>query len=171
VHEHQTGSFHPEIVQFSKEIWLPRPPDAVFAFFMNAENLQSITPPWLDFRIVTPLPIQMKEGTEIDYRLRLNGIPMRWRSRIVDWQPPHHFVDVQIAGPYKAWRHRHSFESTEEGTLMRDHVDYRLIGGPLAPLINTLMVAGQLRRIFAYRERVMRALFDPQVAAHRKAQG
>jgi hypothetical protein len=87
--------------EFSTELWLPLPPEKLFPFFADAANLDALTPPWLNFHIVTPPPIAMREGALIDYRLRVRGVPLRWRTRINVWQPPHRFVDEQIRGPYR----------------------------------------------------------------------
>jgi len=90
------------------EIWLPAPRDEVFGFFSRAENLQALTPEWLHFSILTPSPIVMQRGTLIDYRIKVHGLPMRWRSEISVWDPPHVFVDEQrrrrpIDRDYTAW--------------------------------------------------------------------
>jgi ligand-binding SRPBCC domain-containing protein len=103
---------------------LPNPPEQVFRFFADADNLGTITPEWLQFEILTPRPIEMGIGTLIDYRIRLYGIPIRWRTRITAWNPPWHFRDEQVKGPYRLWVHDHRFTPHLGGTLMTDQVRY-----------------------------------------------
>lgn len=141
---------------------IARPRLEVFDFFSRAENLGRITPPELAFRILTPLPVEMREGARIDYRIGLFGVPMTWKTLITAWEPPHRFADLQMQGPYAYWHHTHTFEETATGTLMRDHVEYRL---PLAPLGNVALplIRLQLARIFAYREGAIRRML-PEAA-------
>lgn len=134
-----------------REQHIPRTLDEVFAFFADAGNLEAITPPWLNFRIETPRPIELRDGTVIDYCLRWHGVPLRWRSEIAEWTPPDRFVDVQLRGPYSHWRHTHTFEATDQGTLMRDDVEYALPLGSLGRLAHRLLVRRQLETIFDYR--------------------
>ncbi len=136
--------------EFRNEIWIPRTSDEIFDFFSDAANLDYLTPEWLHFRILTPRPIAMAEGTEIDYYLRLRGLPLRWRSRITRWDPPNFFVDEQVRGPYRSWIHEHHFRPTAGGTMVEDHVRYAVWGGVVA---NRFLVARDLARIFAYRNR------------------
>ena len=135
---------------FSSELWLPRSLDEVFAFFADARNLQAITPEWLDFSVVTPDPIQMRPGTLIDYRLRLRGIPIRWRSEITAWEPPHRFVDEQRRGPYRLWVHEHRFLAKDGGTQVLDTVRYVAPGGWL---VDRLFVRRDVEHIFEFRRR------------------
>ncbi len=143
------------------EQYLPRPIDEVFAFFSDARNLERLTPPSVRFKILTPTPIEMKIGTLIDYRLRIKGLPILWRTRICDWDPPNRFVDEQLKGPYHLWYHTHWFKRDGEGTLIGDRIEYRPRGGAL---INTLFVKRDVRTIFTYRQKVMAELF-PEVVS------
>ena len=142
-----------------REQHLPQPPEEAFAFFGDAHNLEAITPPWLGFRIVTPGPIEMAAGTLLEYRLTLHGVPVGWRTRIEQWEPPRRFVDVQLSGPYRLWHHTHSFERDGEGTLMRDRVRYALPLWPLGELAHLALVRRDLERIFSFRQqRIARLL-------------
>jgi ligand-binding SRPBCC domain-containing protein len=142
--------------KFECELWLPRPRPEVFLFFSDARNLQTITPSWLQFEILTPSPIEMRAGAMIDYRLRVHGVPIRWRTEITEWNPPGHFSDSQLRGPYKLWRHTHIFEEKDGGTQCHDSVRYCPRGGAL---VNWIFVGRDVERIFAYRQQRLRQLF------------
>ena len=137
---------------------LPRPVDEIFPFFADARNLERITPPWLGFRILTPEPIEMGSGTRIEYRIRIAGVPVRWRTVIRDWKPGERFADEQESGPYAVWHHEHDFVATSTGTLMTDRVTYRLPFGPLGRIAHGLWVHSALARIFDYRYARVREL-------------
>jgi len=140
-------------------LWLPRSVEEIFPFFADAGNLDALTPATLQFKIITPLPIRMEAGALIDYRLRLRGIPLRWRTRINTWQPPHRFVDEQLHGPYKQWLHEHRFEPLDGGTLCEDRVEYAVFCDFLA---NPLFVEPDIRRIFQFRQSKLAELFPPK---------
>ena len=135
---------------------LARPRDEVFPFFANAHNLEAITPPWLNFEVFTPGPIVMRPGTLIDYRIRIRGFQVRWRTKIAVWQPPYQFVDEQLQGPYKLWHHTHRFEERDGGTLCTDRVRYYPRGGAW---VNWLFVRRDLEEIFGFRRQRLLALF------------
>lgn len=130
--------------------------EEVWPFFSNARNLERLTPGFLKFQVLTPDPIEMKEGTLIDYRLRIRGIPIRWQSRITVWDPPHRFVDEQVRGPYRYWIHQHTLEPDGNTMIARDLVRYDHIGGRL---VNRLMVGRDVETIFAYRRKVLEEVF------------
>jgi ligand-binding SRPBCC domain-containing protein len=137
-----------------------------FAFFADAANLGRLTPPWVRFSIVTPLPIVMRAGLEIDYRIRLRGVPLTWTSRIDVWEPHHRFVDRQLAGPYLWWRHEHRFETAGDATRVIDEIEYL----PRAAWITGAVVRQDVERIFRYRQEALQQTFSRRSsweAAHR----
>ncbi len=142
-----------------REQWVPHPLQEVFAFFSEAGNLDRLTPAWLHFQILTPQPIEMKPGAIIDYRLRWHGVPLLWKTEITRWQPPHHFQDLQLKGPYHLWRHTHIFEAADQGTRIRDHVEYALPFGLLGRAVHAISVRRNVEEIFAYRDKKVRDLF------------
>jgi ligand-binding SRPBCC domain-containing protein len=142
-------------------MWLPRPLDDVFAFFADARNLEALTPPWLHFRIQTPMPLEMRAGARIDYRLRIRGLPLRWQSEITAWDPPHRFLDEQRRGPYRLWVHEHTFAERDGGTEVHDRVTYAVPGGWL---VERLLVGPDVRRIFAFRRETLARLLGAALA-------
>ena len=142
---------------FEREQWLARPLDEVFAFFSRPENLERITPPWLNFRM-EEVPRELAAGSLIRYRLRIHGLPIRWTTKIATWNPPHSFTDDQLAGPYALWHHEHTFASDRGGTTMRDRVTYALPFGWLG-LAGLPLVKNDVEKIFNFRAETMKELF------------
>ena len=145
--------------QLQTRLFVARDLETTFGFFADAGNLQRLTPPWLDFAILTPQPIPMAAGSLIDYRIRVHGVPIRWRTEITEWRPPFSFVDQQLRGPYRSWHHTQSFSSVDGGTMVEDSVRYRPMGGAL---VHQLFVRRDLERIFRFRQQqILAALGVP----------
>ena len=125
-----------------------------FAVFEDPYNLAKITPPWLNFRILTP-NLRMRLGAEIDYEFRWMGIPLRWKTRITEYEPPFHFVDEALQSPYLLWRHRHIFRASLEGARISDRVEYALPYGMFGVAAHSLVVRKQLDQIFDYRQKIV----------------
>jgi len=138
---------------------IKRPLNEVFDFFSKAENLNLLTPPALQFKILTPLPIKMAAGAIIDYRIKLNGIPFNWKTEICEWKVNEYFVDQQIEGPYLIWHHTHSFKAIPEGTEMTDEVKYLSPGWILEPIIQALFIKSKVESIFDYRNNQLKQIF------------
>ena len=152
--------------EFTSSVRLARPLSEVFPFFSDARNLEALTPPWLRFEVLTPRSIEMKPGALIDYRLKVRGIPMSWRSEITVWEPPYRFVDEQRNGPYSLWIHEHRFREEDGETICEDKIRYAVPGGAL---VNALFVKRDVEKIFAFRRAAMLRLFGEGGPAARAA--
>jgi ligand-binding SRPBCC domain-containing protein len=142
-----------------QEQWISRPIEEVFSFFSNAQNLETITPSWIGFKIISMSTPEIVAGTQIRYRLKLHGIPIHWRTEILHWNPPYSFTDIEREGPYKLWHHTHRFIAHGKRTQMLDCVRYSLPFGPLGRLVHTLKVGDDVKKIFAYRRSAIDSYF------------
>jgi ligand-binding SRPBCC domain-containing protein len=142
-----------------REQVVPRKLEEVFEFFSRAKNLEFLTPEWLRFKVLNVDPEPLRRGSLISYALRVHGLTVRWTSAIVEWDPPHKFVDLQVRGPYKRWHHTHRFQAEGERTRITDEVRYELPLGSLGRIAHRLMVRSDLERIFAFREEKICDLF------------
>lgn len=145
---------------FRAEQFIDRPVDEVFGFFAQAENLQRLTPNWLHFKILRIDPNPVREGTLIRYRLRWRVFPIYWTTRITVWDPPRRFVDEQLKGPYRLWRHEHRFVSENHGTRIHDEVRYLLPFGILGRMVHRMRVRQDVESIFAYRRAAVTSVFE-----------
>jgi hypothetical protein len=139
--------------------FVDRPRDEVFPFFSRAENLETLTPSWLGFHIVHQSTPEIEAGTLIDYKLRIRGVPVRWRTLIQEWKPPQEFVDEQLRGPYRRWHHIHRFDSVPGGTLLTDKIIYRVPGSLLGHTLFGGWIGRDVAAIFNFRQRKIAELF------------
>ncbi|MBI4913211.1 MAG: SRPBCC family protein [Acidobacteria bacterium] len=145
---------------------LPAPREEVFSFFADPENLERLTPPWMKFEVLTPKPLPRGEGALFDYRLRVHGLPLRWRTLIDGFVPGERFSDRQVSGPYALWHHTHRFEALPPssamprgGTRMTDLVRYRVGWGLLGRLVDACWVRHDIARIFRFRKEILEQRF------------
>jgi ligand-binding SRPBCC domain-containing protein len=129
-----------------------------FEVFEDPQNLSRITPAWLNFKVVSQ-SAEMRKGAEMDYIISWLGLPMRWKTLITEYEPPFLFVDEQTRGPYHSWKHRHTFEPSNEGTRVGDRVEYSLPLGPLGQVAHAAIVKRQLTDVFEFRQRELTKIF------------
>ena len=147
------GSFlrQPKVYTFYKEQFVPSDMDTVFEFFSRPENLEKITPSSMGFNIITPTPIEMKEGAIIDYTVKILGVPVRWRTMITSYKENEYFVDEQLKGPYSYWHHKHTFKEVDGGILIIDEITYALPIQAFREIVNPVLIKPQLNQIFNFR--------------------
>ncbi len=140
--------------------WLPLTLEEAWDFFSSPANLSRITPPEMRFEILEGLGKKTYAGQIIRYKVRpLLGIAIGWTTEITQSVEQQYFVDEQRFGPYKFWHHQHHFREEDGGVMMEDDLHYALYGGPLAGLINTLVVGPRVKAIFSYREQKLNEIF------------
>ncbi len=144
------GKFGVREFVYEPDLWLPSGLEEVFSFFSDPKNLQRITPDWLQFTFLSPVPIRMAKGTLIEYRLRLHGFEVNWQTEITAWEPPRRVVDEQRRGPYRFWIHEHRFAARDGGTAVEDRIRYEVPGGWI---IDQLFVRRDIKRIFEFRRK------------------
>jgi ligand-binding SRPBCC domain-containing protein len=153
------------VEQLHRETIVPATREQTFAFFADAAKLEWLTPTWLAFRVLSPLPVTMRTGVEIDYHIRVYGLSIPWRSVIDVWEPGVCFIDRQTTGPYRWWRHEHRFDPVTGGTRVIDRVEYV----PRLRWMTTALVRRDLERIFDYRQVMLRRHFESIADDHRHA--
>lgn len=142
------------------EQYIPRKKKDLFPYFSVETNLEELTPPYLNFKVVHKSSEKISEGTELSYKLKLRGLPIDWTSKIIGWNAPTSFVDTQIKGPYKKWHHEHTFQDLGEGCLMRDVITYQLPMGWLGEVVASRWVQSDLKKIFNFRRKVIYERFQ-----------
>ena len=145
-----------------REQWIPASLPAVFSFFSEARNLDRITSPWLHFKVLGQSDPELRAGSLIRYKLVWYGIPLSWTALIEEWCPPARFIDIQLKGPYRFWRHTHAFEPHDGGTLIKDTVHYAVPLGAVGDFCAGWLVRHDVRRIFDYRETQISVMFNKE---------
>lgn len=148
--------------QFKTHQLLPISISEAWSFFSSPENLSKITPPEMDFKILTPnLPNKIYNGMLVDYMVKpIFGIKMKWKTEIMNVTQEKYFIDKQLVGPYSVWEHKHLFEANQNGVLMTDIVNYKLPFGLLGKLIHFIFIRRKIESIFEYRKNVLLKLFQ-----------
>ncbi|MDB4125794.1 SRPBCC family protein [Candidatus Marinimicrobia bacterium] len=145
-------------IEYNQFIDLPI--EDVFNFFSKPENLSLITPPRMNFEIMTPQPLEMKEGQLVDYALTIAYvIKLRWRTLITKYESPHIFIDQQIKGPYSLWHHTHTFEEKDGGTIIKDSVVYAIPFGLLGRFVHAIYIKYDIQLIFKHRKKILTKIF------------
>ncbi|WP_276362056.1 SRPBCC family protein [Daejeonella sp. H1SJ63] len=135
--------------------------EVAWEFFSSPGNLARITPPEMDFKVLTdPGELEIYDGMLIDYTVKpLFGLPLYWQTEIFMVDKPNCFADRQLKGPYKLWEHKHTFIQQENGVLMKDEVRYQLPLGIIGQMAHSILVRKKVENIFIFRAKVLDQIF------------
>jgi len=129
---------------------VPNSLEEVWNFHNSAKALVALTPPQRRIRALVD-DLEVRDGALHVFQFVQFGLPMVWKARISEVDPPNGFTDTAEQSPFPFWRHRHAFLEVSEGTLIHDQLEYQAPGGPLSGLIDRLVVQRDLDRLFAFR--------------------
>ena len=140
---------------------IPADLETVWAFFSNPDNLLTITPPFLNMKVISaPYEGEIHEGQIISYKVKpIFGMSVLWMTKIKQVERFSFFIDEQLRGPYKLWHHEHYFKEIEDGVEMTDLIHYRVPFGGLGKIVEKIIVRDQLKKIFMYRYDKVQVLF------------
>lgn len=132
----------------------------VWAFHERDDALDLLSPPGttkLDRR-----DPGLDVGVEVQISVRLfPGLWWPWLARHTVCEPLVRFVDEQISGPFRSWRHEHRFEAIDEDrTRLTDHLTWRSWWWQFPPAAD-LLTRHRLIRVFRYRHRVTKQACEP----------
>jgi ligand-binding SRPBCC domain-containing protein len=136
---------------------LPISLDEAWEFFSSPRNLKEITPPYMNFKVLSNSESdKMFAGQIITYTVTpILGIPLFWMTEITHVKDKEYFIDEQRFGPYSLWHHKHFFKEIAGGVEMTDLLDYKLPLGFLGNTAHALFVKKQIENIFEYRNKVL----------------
>lgn len=146
--------------QYKTQQWLPIGIGEAWSFFSSPKNLSLITPPDMDFKILSSVGADVYEGMTIDYIVKpLLGISMFWKTEICEVEKEKRFKDRQLKGPYKIWEHTHTFTESNGGVLMIDEINYELPFSFIGNIAHQLFVRKRIQNIFSYRKAALINIF------------
>jgi ligand-binding SRPBCC domain-containing protein len=96
-------------------------------------------------------------GEQVTWRAWHFGLPFQMTSRIVEMESPDYFVDEQVKGPFRRFRHVHEFHEDALGTTMIDRIEFAAPFGPLGRLVEKLVLARYLQQLIESRNRHLTA--------------
>ncbi len=139
--------------QFTQTQKIPAELEAVWKFISDPHNLKHITPPSLEFRVISQQVTEhIYAGMIIGYIVKpLLGIPVKWLTEITQVKEKEYFIDEQRMGPYRFWHHQHKIEPIADGVLMTDIVTYAPPFSFLGIMANRLIIRKKLEEIFHFR--------------------
>ncbi len=154
--------------QFNAEQFLPITISKAWEFFSSPNNLSIITPPEMDFKVLSKLDSkEIYNGMKIDYSVKpLFGISMHWQTEIFNVNDKCSFTDRQLKGPYKVWEHTHTFTEVKGGVMMHDVVNYQLPFWLIGNIAHSLIVKNKIEKIFVYRKQVLEKIFEINNGKH-----
>jgi len=154
------GSDNSDCFILDHKQWIPASTHQVWDFFSSEKNLEKLTPAFLKFRVDSMSTASIEENSLISYRLKIHGLPVKWRSKIINYDPENSFQDIQLSGPYRTWNHTHRFMELGEGTLIQDFVKYKIPLGAIGGLFANTFVKNDIEKIFQYRRKKVSDIFS-----------
>ncbi len=145
---------------FKKELAVNTSLETMWAFLSNPKNLKKLTPTKIGGEYIGDVVDKMEEGMTVSYKITLiPGWKITWKAQFIKVNEFDFFVDEQINGPFRFWRHKHSVKRLSNGVLLIDEITYEPPFGVLGALANRLFIRRTLKKVFQYRSEQLKTQF------------
>ncbi len=151
------------MLRFAKESIIKSTPERVFAFHELPDAFERLIPPWENAKIIQRADIALVGSRAIIEQKIFGVVPSRWVAEHTAYDPPRMFEDVQISGPFAAWRHKHIIEPHSDGATLRDEIEFEPPMSILGELAVPLFIVPRIEKMFEYRHRVTKEWCESEI--------
>lgn len=140
--------------EFEARVELACTLEQAFDFLAQPKNIRLISPPQM-MLVFDAAPERLSLGARMEFRVQAHGVVRSAAHEIIVWEAPTRFVERQVAGPMGAWEHEHFFETTDNGVVVIDRIQFAPPGGMLGLVVNERRIRESLEEAFEHRHAML----------------
>lgn len=110
----------------------------------------------------------MEKGETVVFEAVHFGVRQRLESVAEQMERPDFFVDRMRRGAFKKMMHRHEFERSEDGTIVRDILEFSAPLGPIGRLFDALVLKRYMTAFIRYRQHALKQKVEEMYSQERQ---